>query len=357
MDALACPGCGNRVPDPDTALCDECGVTRPTLGWTQTRLDYRGKPYHVGGLTPAQFASSKTECSSCGKQVIPTAEGLCPQCNQQAQPAKEKIAVNDFPPIAPTTDEATLMMLEASKKGDLVTVEKSLDEGAEIDGGNSSGRTSLMLAAEHGKLNIMEALLRAGANVNAVDQHGDCAWTLAASKPNYVAVVHVLEKHGARVTAEQREHAATARAATRGKLAEKRKSFLRLLFDWRMDAAELEKQLKSYDTLGLHSYRKISALLLLLSVAMNAVFGVWLFGLATGVIISNAVVYSTLAFFVYRGHRWALLGAMILWTFDKGAAVYESPRMVAGQAIWWLIYMSAFWKAFRVERERRKQVT
>ena len=30
-----------------------------------------------------------------------------------------------------------------------------------------------------------------------------------------------------------------------------------------------------------------------------------------------------LAVFVWQGHRWAIIAAMLLWTADKGAQVYE----------------------------------
>jgi ribosomal protein L40E len=49
---------------------------------------------------------------------------------------------------------------------------------------------------------------------------------------------------------------------------------------------------------------------------------------------------------------------MALWTFEKGYQLYEIGQGGGGSGImpiiWWLIIMPYFWKALKVENERRK---
>lgn len=54
-----------------------------------------------------------------------------------------------------------------------------LKEGAEVDARAPNGRTALMLAAQHGSEDIVDALLAAGADAAAVDRNGTVAADLA----------------------------------------------------------------------------------------------------------------------------------------------------------------------------------
>jgi hypothetical protein len=129
---------------------------------------------------------------------------------------------------------------------------------------------------------------------------------------------------------------------------------------WQVDAAELEKQVREHDTLKLwQSARGISVCCILLSIALTALF------VALGVFDAYAavdvVIMAVLAVFIYRGHRWAMFVAMVLWTLEKALSawvVIESGRggNVLLQVLWWCIYMHAFYLALRVEQQRRKPV-
>lgn len=134
----------------------------------------------------------------------------------------------------------------------------------------------------------------------------------------------------------------------------------RVFIDWSVDPIALEEQISGYRTLGgLASYRKISALLVLLAVLSTIGTSLaWDSDLTTKELGLTVIVYSVLAAFVYRGDRWALVLIMVLWTLDKAASAYMTLMLgnIAGvlvQALWWAFYMSFFWKAFTVERERR----
>jgi hypothetical protein len=74
--------------------------------------------------------------------------------------------------------------------------------------------------------------------------------------------------------------------------------------------------------------------------------------------VYGAIIYLPLAFFIWKGHRWAMIAMMILWTIEKGYQVYatagESSPIIA--IIWWAIFMSYFVNAFKIELARKKAV-
>jgi hypothetical protein len=130
-----------------------------------------------------------------------------------------------------------------------------------------------------------------------------------------------------------------------------------------MDEAELAEQVAGYSTLSIgKSYRKVSAMLWLLSVVATFLLGRWLMKMDWTDIAASAVIYSTLAIFCYRGHRWAFLLSMIMWTFEKGYSLVQaasgtpSAAIVVPSILWWAWYVGTFWKAFTVERVRRRVV-
>ncbi|KAG9347359.1 hypothetical protein JZ751_004926 [Albula glossodonta] len=73
----------------------------------------------------------------------------------------------------------------------LAAVKAHLDKFKEVDGRSDNGQTPLMLASEQGSLEIVQELIRRGANVNLDDV--DC-WTalISASKEGHVEVVKEL---------------------------------------------------------------------------------------------------------------------------------------------------------------------
>jgi hypothetical protein len=136
-----------------------------------------------------------------------------------------------------------------------------------------------------------------------------------------------------------------------------KKSFLSMFTWWKTDPAEVRKQLTQYETLKVwQSARGISALLCLFTVAVTVLFGNFMH-LSGEAIAIDAILWSGLGLFMYRGTRWAFIVGMVLWTLEKVIALYgglsagATPIM---QVIWWAIYMSAFFLAFKVESERAK---
>ena len=77
-------------------------------------------------------------------------------------------------PEAPPND-----LWRIAEFGDIEELEKARARGAEVNVSNSSGVTPLMVAAYHGRLQMVRALIGHGAHLNAVDSDGFTAVMLA----------------------------------------------------------------------------------------------------------------------------------------------------------------------------------
>lgn len=128
---------------------------------------------------------------------------------------------------------------------------------------------------------------------------------------------------------------------------------------WRVDHDELQDQVEKYDTLGwFESGRKLSVVCLLFSVAVSV--------LLTAIKVipkeayAEAALFLILAVFIYLGHRWAMIAAMVVWTIEKAStaitgfgAIGIGPNILVS-LLWWAAFMHAFYLAFRVEQQRRQ---
>ena len=74
--------------------------------------------------------------------------------------------------------------LAAAKKGDTTRVEALLKAGAELEAQDRDGRTALMLAAQYGRADTVRLLLAKGANAGARDKRGWNAYMLALFSPS-----------------------------------------------------------------------------------------------------------------------------------------------------------------------------
>jgi len=135
------------------------------------------------------------------------------------------------------------------------------------------------------------------------------------------------------------------------------------LFKWSMGGVALKNQIENYNTLKFFSSaRKSAVAIMIFSLVIGLILNLVKGSLAT---ISEAwldiLLVFILAFFVYKGHKWAIIGAMIYWTIDRMYAVVNSfsterPGDIGIIFIWWTFYMSVFWKAYQVEKERKKEI-
>lgn len=80
-------------------------------------------------------------------------------------------------------DDLTHDLLEAATAGDTARVRANLEAGVKADVTGKYARTPLMLAAQHGRVDTVKALLAAGANPQLRDESGLTAYGLALFEP------------------------------------------------------------------------------------------------------------------------------------------------------------------------------
>lgn len=123
----------------------------------------------------------------------------------------------------------------------------------------------------------------------------------------------------------------------------------------KVDDDDLKEQVEEYSTLKLsQSYRGMSFIAVAFSMLMTFVVAVPLHMLTLPDAIIDLVTYGFFATFMLRGHRWALIALMVLWTADKGYQLASGANPI-GVLLWWAGFMMIFWKALLVENARRKK--
>jgi uncharacterized protein len=76
---------------------------------------------------------------------------------------------------------ANQQLLTAAGRHDAAGVKAALDAGAAIDAGDDHGQTALLLAVQHGDLDLARELIGRGADVNAEAANHDTPWLLAGA--------------------------------------------------------------------------------------------------------------------------------------------------------------------------------
>lgn len=72
--------------------------------------------------------------------------------------------------VLPSTQDDGAALREAATRGDLKTVEKLIEAKAPLDATNEYGRTALSMAAGKGQLDVMRMLIKAGADIEKADR-------------------------------------------------------------------------------------------------------------------------------------------------------------------------------------------
>jgi cytohesin len=108
-------------------------------------------------------------------------------------------------------DEDGFAPLSAAASASIATM--LIERGADVNAANRFGSTALLLAADAGRVGVVEALLQADADVNKADDDGDAPLTVAAS----ASIATMLIERGADLNAANRFGAtALLRAAQNG---------------------------------------------------------------------------------------------------------------------------------------------
>ena len=94
-------------------------------------------------------------------------------------------------------------LLHNAKTGNIERMEKSLEQGVDIDMKNEAGSTALMIAAYSRQDEAVEFLCKKGANLNIQNNNGATA-LIHAAYYNIYDVAEILVRYGADKTIEDR---------------------------------------------------------------------------------------------------------------------------------------------------------
>lgn len=130
-------------------------------------------------------------------------------------------------------------------------------------------------------------------------------------------------------------------------------------YSWVMLPNELKNQVENYHTLSFTETARGAAIIFMLClVALSMLltfFTVIPFDSST---VVEWLIYCFSLYFVYKGHRWAILLVMFLWTGDKAYQLYQVSSSGQGSVplviFWWFIVMPYLYKALKVENARSR---
>ncbi|HKS26489.1 MAG TPA: ankyrin repeat domain-containing protein [Pyrinomonadaceae bacterium] len=94
------------------------------------------------------------------------------------------------------TTNAVMPLIEAAYEGNTVQVQSLIEEGADVNERDASGRTALMIAANRGHTYVVQLLLERGADANVTDNKGTTAMQAAESR-GFQRIVSMLKKFSA----------------------------------------------------------------------------------------------------------------------------------------------------------------
>lgn len=131
------------------------------------------------------------------------------------------------------------------------------------------------------------------------------------------------------------------------------RSLLNWLQWWRVSDAEIDKQVRFYDSLKLLQSARGLAMVLLFAAALAVSLVIFISGWDALRYI-DVGLFGILAVLIYEAHRWASLAAMVVFTADKVWSVLSMGGIVLIiiAVVWWAAYMRIFWLAFRTESRR-----
>ena len=125
---------------------------------------------------------------------------------------------------------------------------------------------------------------------------------------------------------------------------------------WQISDKELERQIDNYNQLKfLHSFRGISVLLLAISLTLGFLIYFSTPEFVWEDFILSLIIYGIVAALIYRGKSTApIIVLMGLYTFEKIYQISQDSSYYVGIIIWWLVFMSQFYKTYIIEREMKK---
>jgi len=134
------------------------------------------------------------------------------------------------------------------------------------------------------------------------------------------------------------------------------------LLSWRIDKEELDKQVSQYFQLKIHqSFRGISTIILSLGLLAGTSVSMFL-SLPTIDILFGVGIGSILIYFVYNGHRWAMIASTLDFTVNILMSSFN--RIIDGTfsttsfifiGVAWIVVVGYLIKAIRIENHKNKR--
>ena len=100
-------------------------------------------------------------------------------------------------PLSSCVQDTDLELIEAARNGQTEEVQALLEAGADVNAISDADGMALILAAARGHTEIVRMLLEAGADVNAKTSNGNTALLRAAAR-GHAGIVELLRKAGAK---------------------------------------------------------------------------------------------------------------------------------------------------------------
>ncbi len=110
--------------------------------------------------------------------------------------------------LKPNPDKANALLLRAADFGDFKTVKNLLEKGhilygkPDINAQDAGHQTALIKAAQEGALNVVQYLVKHGANINIQDSYRETALTAAAMQGNWDIVKYLSTQKGININAQ-----------------------------------------------------------------------------------------------------------------------------------------------------------
>ena len=132
-----------------------------------------------------------------------------------------------------------------------------------------------------------------------------------------------------------------------------------LNFKLKLSEEKLKKEIDNYQKVGYNNKARAAGIFLLVLASIKAIF---MISTSYPISIMDLFFAIVLAYFVYRGKKWALITTMIFWTLNMGSQIvfsfattnFEADKVII-QILFWPILMKPLFQAYQVERERSKR--
>jgi hypothetical protein len=147
-------------------------------------------------LAPAQDSIVVTQARRSENYRTPAPAAAAASGAARADAAREAVVAGAPLDAASVGASPVVTLLAAAEAGDLAQTTILLDRGAAIDAPDELGRTPLMLAVVHERVDVARLLLNRGADPNVADKAGSTPLALAKQK-NLPDLVKWLERAGA----------------------------------------------------------------------------------------------------------------------------------------------------------------